>query len=163
MKGAVRTATVFGFTLKLVELSKLKPHEKTINSRLLQVINSIKKKKTLFYPVVVEKSNLVILDGHHRVKAFKFLGIKKIPCLLVDYFSEKIKLLKRKKSVQVSKDVVIERAILENLFPPKTTNHVLEKFKIKYKIGGNKMKNKTKTKTKTMLEGSRLWRNKFAC
>ena len=179
MKGAVSTATVFGFKkIKFIETKKLKPHEKINTARLAEVINSIKKKKTLFFPVVIEKSNLVILDGHHRVQAFKLLGIKKIPCFLVNYFSDEIKLFGRRNLIKVNKKTVVERALTENLFPCKTTKHVLELFRINYKIGGakmhkineikktggNKMKKElTELKTKNFDEGRHLWRNKFVC
>jgi ParB-like chromosome segregation protein Spo0J len=77
---------------------------------------------------------LIILDGHHRVKAFKLLGIKKIPCFLVDYFSENVKLFSRKKLVSVNKKSVIENALNGKLFPYKTTKHEIKEFSLNYKI-----------------------------
>ncbi len=115
-------------------MSLLKPHEKTNKTKLIKVINSIKKHKLLFFPVIIENSNYVILDGHHRIKAFKALGIKKIPCLLVNYFSDKIQLKKRRKEIKINKNLVIENALSKKLFPFKTTNHVLELFRINYKL-----------------------------
>ncbi|MFH1895144.1 MAG: ParB N-terminal domain-containing protein [archaeon] len=149
--------------IKLIEISLLKPHEKIIPSRLLKIINSIRKNKTLFFPVVIDKTSLTILDGHHRVKAFRLLGIKKIPCFLVDYFSDEIKLLNRRKGFSATKSDVISRALIENLFPCKTTKHVLELFRINYKIGGNTMNKIKEIKTKNFEEGRSLWRHTTAC
>ena len=42
-------------------------------------------------PIIVERENLVVLDGMHRVKALKRLGCKLIPVCLVDYDSPEIK------------------------------------------------------------------------
>lgn len=119
----------------------------------------------MFYPVVVEKTNFVILDGHHRVKAFEFLGIKKIPCLLVDYFSEEIKVFQRRQEISVTKKTVLENALKGKLYPNKTTNHVLEKFRINFKLNGGIKMNKLneKTKTITLNEGRCVWQNRFAC
>jgi len=118
------------------------------------------------------------LDGHHRVQAFKLLGIKKIPCFLVNYFSDEIKLFNRRKNFNATKSGVVLRALDENLFPYKTTKHVLELFRINYKLevkkmhkineikktGGNKMKKElTEIKTKNSGEGRRLWRNTIEC
>jgi hypothetical protein len=161
-----------------MDIALLKPHEKIRNFKLGKVAASLLRNKKLFYPIVVENSNFVILDGHHRLEAFKKLGFKKIPCLLLDYSSEKVSVFPRRKSIPISKEIIVQRALLGDLFPPKTTRHMLgKKFKINYALnfgGANMAKRIEKIKEKieritsaekseSLRKGRYLWQDRFAC
>jgi hypothetical protein len=41
-------------------------------------------------PVVADLSRGLVVDGHHRLQAFKWLGLRTIPCYCVDYRSDEI-------------------------------------------------------------------------
>ena len=73
--------------LKCVKISKLKPHEATIPDLVENIIDDLRR-RGLKYPIIVDSSTYVIIDGHHRVEAFKKLGLEKIPALLIDYRSD---------------------------------------------------------------------------
>ncbi len=78
-------------------------------------------------PIIVDKKSNVILDGHHRVFALKKLGCHKIPALALNYQSRRIDVKSRRKAYRVSKKIVLDRALKQNLFPYKTTKHFLKK------------------------------------
>ncbi|NPB00829.1 MAG: ParB N-terminal domain-containing protein [Crenarchaeota archaeon] len=75
--------------LKYVKISRLVPHEATIKSRVLEIAESIRN-EGLKEPIIVDSRTYMIIDGHHRVEAYKLLKIPKIPALLVDYLDDEI-------------------------------------------------------------------------
>lgn len=111
--------------LKLVRVFSLIPHEMTNEKRFQKLFNKIRKNEFI-KPIVVDINSLVILDGHHRVKAIKTLGYKNIPVYLVNYKNRSIKVFSRRKNYNVNKKEVITRGINKNLYPPKTTRHRID-------------------------------------
>ncbi len=111
--------------ISIIKLRHLKAHEKISVKNLNKVKKLIKKAAHFTVPIIVDKKNLVILDGHHRAQAMKDLGYKKIPATMVDYADKKIKVFSRRKSVKIDKNVVIERALNNKLFKFKTTKHYI--------------------------------------
>ncbi len=79
-----------GITVKLLYLNprSLKPHEKFIETRVLEVEGSIVKTKCLMRPLIVDENTLTVIDGTHRLEALRRLNVSKTPVLLVDYLRE---------------------------------------------------------------------------
>ena len=105
-----------------LEIRELNPHEKVIEENLKKVLTSLKVEKRLKEPIIVDKETKVILDGHHRVKAFEILGLREIPCRLVDYSADEIT-VEPHQNGDLSKKEVIEKGLSDQLFPPKTSKH----------------------------------------
>ncbi|MCX6761302.1 MAG: ParB N-terminal domain-containing protein [Candidatus Moranbacteria bacterium] len=120
--------------IKLILISKLKPHEEIIPENLEKVKNKIRKNGYLINPVIVDQKNLVILDGHHRVRALELLGYKKIPAYLVDYYAKEIKVLQRRPEIPISKKIIVEKALNGGVFPCKTTKHLIPKRPMRLNI-----------------------------
>lgn len=114
--------------IKLIAINKLKSHEQIDYRHFLEVKEKIKKDGFINNPVIVDKNNYVIIDGHHRVMALKSLKAKKIPSFLVDYFDKKIKVYLRRKELKITnlKKAVIKASLSNNLFPSKTTGHLIK-------------------------------------
>lgn len=108
-----------------VSLELLREHEQTEGERLRQIREEIQREGKLRHPILVDKRSGVILDGHHRFRAYRELGFHTIPCVLVDYRSDVVSVRSRRPEIVVSKDEVIRRALSGELFPPKTTQHIL--------------------------------------
>lgn len=113
------------FMIKLIDLRKLKVHEKVSQKRLAEVKKMIITARFFTEPIIVEKKHLVILDGHHRVKLLKEIGCKKIPAFLVNYANQKIKVKSRRPNFIVNKNSVINRALSDRLYPAKTSRHFI--------------------------------------
>ncbi len=110
--------------IELIEIKKLKPHEKTDLAHLKKFKKRVLIDKKIKNPVIVDRDSLTILDGHHRVETIRLLGLNKIPAYLVDYNDSKVKVIPRK-SIEVSKRAVLLHAKNGNKFPPKTTRHII--------------------------------------
>lgn len=113
----------FSVPLALVHHSGLKPHEMVDPFHLRKLLEEIKRDGFLFFPVMVDRSSLVVLDGHHRVSALISLGCQMIPAYLVDYNDDSIQVSSWRENFEVSKDEVILRGLSGKPFPPKTSKH----------------------------------------
>ncbi len=126
----------------LVNVNYLKPHEEISQLRFREVRDQLLKTRYLRNPVVADKSTLVVLDGHHRLAALKNIRITRIPVFLVNYSSEQVRVYSRRPAIQLTnlKQMVIRRGLTGNLFPYKTTRHLIKNrqrninFKLKTKI-----------------------------
>lgn len=105
-------------------IDRLRPHEEVDEEALEEVIEALRREIGLSVPIVVDRRTLVILDGHHRHAAYRALGMKEIPCVLVDYDSPRIRVEARRPGIVVSKAEVIRRGLSGQLYPPKTTRHL---------------------------------------
>jgi len=117
--------------IDLLPLKKLKRHEKINLKKAYKLIKEIKEKKYLEFPLIVEKKYLIILDGHHRFFCLKKLNLRYAPSILVDYFSDIIKVFPRRPAYKKTdlKKLVIDTVRNKRLLPQKTTRHLL-KFKL---------------------------------
>ncbi len=104
---------------------KLVPHEQVDHIKLASVIRSIKRCGGIRHPVVIDRESNVILDGHHRCRAYIELGIKALPCIAVYYYDPAITLTFRRIDIglQIIKKGIIDEALKGNMFPHKTTRH----------------------------------------
>ncbi|MDP1845287.1 MAG: ParB N-terminal domain-containing protein [Candidatus Moranbacteria bacterium] len=111
--------------IQIISIKKLKPHEKTNRINLKKIKFQLRKEGRLINPIIVDRDNLIILDGHHRVRALAELGYKKIAAYLVDYSSERIKVLPRRPGIKISKEIIIKKAQAGKVFPHKTSKHLI--------------------------------------
>ena len=107
-----------------VPFEKIIAHEKVIHDRK----NSLKKyllsyKDYSIIPSIIccSKTNMIV-DGHHRFFTMKELGVKMIPVTFINYMDKTIR-THSKKSLELSKEAIIENSINNNLLEPKSTIH----------------------------------------
>ena len=114
--------------LEILEIDDLRPHERTREELLATLLAEIERDGVLKLPVLVERAHHVILDGHHRYEALRRLGCRRIPAYVVDYESEEIALATWPGAVvaHVTKAEVVAHGVEGDLFPPKTTRHLLK-------------------------------------
>lgn len=112
--------------ISYIDINKLKPHEKISKKRLENLSLELIKDGFLKKPLIVENKKFIILDGHHRFYLLKKLGVKKVPCYIVDY--DKIAVFpRRKKFKEVDlKKLVYETVLKNKLLPYKTTKHLVK-------------------------------------
>ena len=111
----------------LLPIEQLKCHEAISSKRFKSLLGKIKKDGYIKNPVVVEKNYFIILDGHHRVAVLKELGATRVPVYLVDYESESIRVVLRRKNLMrnLTKSKVIRVGLSNRVFPQKTTKHFI--------------------------------------
>ena len=110
--------------IKEVDVDIIMPHEKVLLDKKDILKNNLKYKDEhiiISTILICSKSNMII-DGHHRHAALKELGYKKIPVTMINYFSDKI--ITGKNKTLLKKDI-ISNSQNNNLYEPKTTNHLI--------------------------------------
>ncbi len=114
------------FNVILVPVSELKPHEQASAKDLSSLRRCLldENGRILKFPIVCDKENNIIIDGHCRYNIFKELNLKKIPVYYVDYSDERIVIDKWRNGEKVTKEDVIAMGKSDEIFPPKTTKHM---------------------------------------
>lgn len=109
----------------LLPRNGLLPHEQHDPDRARDLTAEIEACGLWTAPLLVERQHLIILDGHHRWEAAKCLGLTAVPAVLISYGDPRLSLTSwRPEERWVPRDV-IACALTGNLFPVKTTRHIL--------------------------------------
>jgi len=113
--------------LEILDIDRLRSHEAVESGLLRQTIEEIRKDGCLKRPILVADGDNVILDGHHRFEALRTLGYRRIPAYVIDYSSDLVEVTTWPQATvkEVTKQEVLRRGRTGELFPPKTTRHIL--------------------------------------
>jgi hypothetical protein len=114
-----------GYGVGLLEVTGLRPSEEFDASHAAKIAEDIRSAGVMRQPILVERQHNVILDGHHRWQAAQMLGLKRIPCILIDYGDQRLKLASWT-SRSFMPDEVIQAGTTGQLLPKKSTRHLLE-------------------------------------
>lgn len=74
--------------VRLIEISPLRRYEQTEPEKVSAIEQSVRTRGVLINPVIVDPEHRLLVDGHHRVRAFELLGLTHIPAFTVDYLSD---------------------------------------------------------------------------
>lgn len=108
-------------SFELVRVSDLSPIEAFSTKRASNIEKKICELGFWTKPIVIEKTHMLVLDGHHRFSICKKIGLKKVPAVLVDYYDINIRSLR--KNCVFSREDVIFNAKSGNIYPYKTVKH----------------------------------------
>ncbi|KKQ99875.1 MAG: putative transcriptional regulator [Microgenomates group bacterium GW2011_GWC1_39_12] len=110
-----------------MSIKKIKVHERTSKKRVGCLACSIKTDGVLKRPIIVDRKSYVVLDGHHRIEALRQIGAIRVPAFLVDYQNKHVRVYLRKKYLMMHliKQAVLQRGSTGNMFPAKTTRHLI--------------------------------------
>lgn len=107
--------------IELIAVDSLKPIEDFISERADQLFETISENEFWIKPIVIESEHGLILDGHHRFNVAKRMGLKKIPVIVVDY--KDIEIWSLRPEEEVTHELVVKRALSNNIYPNKTVKH----------------------------------------
>ncbi len=111
--------------VQLVSVDRLIPHEKIDFSLGNILARKILLEKIWSNPIIVDKDNFIIMDGHHRKYAANILNLKRIPCIMVSYKSNQVQVYNFNSCKPFSYQDILDIVKRNDLFPKKTTRHVL--------------------------------------
>lgn len=77
-------------------------------------------------PIIVERSRGIVMDGNHRFNAALQLGLKRIPCIQLDYADPRVcvRHWQTGKAFEVAR--IFSTIARGELFPYKTTRHAFD-------------------------------------
>ncbi|MCR4397562.1 MAG: ParB N-terminal domain-containing protein [Firmicutes bacterium] len=112
------------YRFALLEIDRLRPHEQVDERRLEELQKEIDRDGVVRQPIMVESQSMVILDGHHRVRALARLGCTVVPSYLVDYSDPGVAVYPRRPGIPVDKESVVRIGLGGTPYPPRTSRHV---------------------------------------
>ncbi len=117
-------------SVELVPIDQLRPLEQVLPTHLSNIADMVEKDGFIKKPLIVDRKYNIVLDGSHRYAYLLQEGYLEAPVLYVNYEDETIFVgnhLKHRflkdKTLTISKAEVIDRALNEKLYPPRTTRH----------------------------------------
>jgi len=84
----VETKDIEKIYIGLVNIDDLKQHEFAIDEHIEELKKSIITQKVMRKPIIADIKTGTIIDGAHRTRALKSLGLKYIPAILTDYLND---------------------------------------------------------------------------
>ncbi|MCH2268436.1 MAG: hypothetical protein DSY41_04130 [Candidatus Poseidoniales archaeon] len=114
--------------VELVPIEVLRPHEQVMPDKVDQLERMTLRWKAYTKPILIDRKTGTILDGHHRTEVALRLELKCLPCVLVDYLDDDgiiLAIWPKSGRESLEKSEVIEAALSGELFPPKTSRHLL--------------------------------------
>ena len=112
-------------SLALIELDSLKPSEDYDRIWAKKLKNKIYLDRQWLTPIWVESHNFIIMDGHHRYQAAKMLHLAVIPCFMLSYNFNYVKLSAWDPQKVIDKNQIIQAALSGKLLAKKTSRHEL--------------------------------------
>lgn len=132
-------------SVKFISPEIIKPTEEFRKDRVDELAENIILEETWTTPILVEKHNLVIMDGHHRYQVALMLELDMIPCLMIGYDNPYLKLSSRTIGEEITFEKIILAGLTGQLLSYKSTKHdlLIDLLKIKIPVGilknGNKL------------------------
>ena len=117
--------------VELVRLDWLKAHEETQEKKVSELYLMTLRWGGYTKPLLVDNESGTILDGHHRFEVGKKLQLQFLPAILTNYLSDDritVTTWPNSKEKEINKEDVINMALSENLFPPKTSRHQISEY-----------------------------------
>ncbi len=102
-----------------IELDRMKPHEQLVQKELEDFIESVTGSGIFWKPMLLAKipgtEDYLIVDGHHRWAGLQKLGAKRAPSVILDYFSDDVKVYTWYPAFKGNLEEVLERLREEGL------------------------------------------------
>ena len=75
-------------------------------------------------PIPIEASTGIVMDGNHRLRAAMMLGLRYVPCVLLDYLDPRVRVTHWQTNTPFCIASIARRILHDKrLFPYKTTRH----------------------------------------
>lgn len=110
------------FPVHFVRAKQIRPNECHYPQHAITLAETILREQLWRVPIAVERTSLAVMDGHHRLQAALQLGLKYVPCLLLDYGYVRVDASRQ--GYLVDPHEIVRRARAGDLYPPKTTRHL---------------------------------------
>jgi hypothetical protein len=105
---------VAGGRVDVRPVASLLPHEDTITPQADKLAAAMQRQGVQRDPLIADRETGTVLDGMHRLSAFKKMGAEYAVCYLVDYSSKSVTLERWVRVLSVSKTSLVPH-VLENL------------------------------------------------
>jgi ParB-like chromosome segregation protein Spo0J len=120
-------ASGFGYEMRLLPLAELLPTEHCNTQRAESLARKILADGAWTVPLLVEATDKIVMDGHHRLEAARELGLSHVPCLLLSYDRQDVSVVTWDGGAPFPPSDIIAAGRSGQLLPYKTTRHTLSR------------------------------------
>jgi hypothetical protein len=106
----------------LAPVSRLSPIERHGTKRKEWLARKIQNEGVWKVPLRVERSRMLVMDGHHRLEVARLLNLQQVPVLY--YLYDDVTVYSLRKNVDVTPAIIMDNADKGLIFPYKTAKHV---------------------------------------
>lgn len=115
-----------GYQIALRPLCRVLQSEQVDPANVTMLRESIVRAGHWLEPIIVERSLGIVMDGNHRFNAALQLGLKRVPCIQLDYTDPRV-CVRHWQTGQAFEVAQIFTTIARGeLFPYKTTRHAFD-------------------------------------
>lgn len=112
-----------GYEIALRSLRNVQPSEHVDPANVTMLRESIVKAGRWLQPIIVERSQGIVMDGNHRFSAAMQLGLKRVPCILLDYADPRVSVRHWQTGHAFEISEIFTTIARGEIFPYKTTRH----------------------------------------
>ncbi len=109
--------------IQLLDVNKLRPHECVDNEYIMQLHKEILKAGYWSSPIIVDKENYIVMDGHHRLEVAKKIKLNRIPCVILAYQNNDVTVFHTNTDKAFDIAVIKDAAMTGNRLAKKSTQH----------------------------------------
>jgi hypothetical protein len=77
-------------------------------------------------PIIVERSKGIVMDGNHRLNVALQLGLKRVPCIQLDYADPRVRVRHWQTGLAFEVARIFTTIARGEIFPYKTTRHAFD-------------------------------------
>ncbi len=111
--------------VELLPLEQLRPHEEFCLKNYEYWLTQVKEQQHWTNPILVDSEHNIIMDGHHRYQIALHLKLKYIPCILISYGNQFLKVSNYTDGNQMDSKQIIDTVCCGRLMSKKSTRHCL--------------------------------------
>ncbi|WP_445178400.1 transcriptional regulator [Pseudomonas sp. McL0111] len=115
-----------GYQISLRPLSEVLQSEQVDPANVLMLRESISRAGHWLEPIIIERMSGIVMDGNHRFNAALQLGLKRVPCIQLDYTDPRVRVRHWQTGQAFEVSRIFTTIARGELFPYKTTRHAFE-------------------------------------
>lgn len=121
---AIEMLTEAAYCVAIKPVSFLRASERVDEAHVCGLAAVIREAGDWTMPIPVERQSGIVMDGNHRLRAAAMLGLRYLPCVLLDYGDPRVSVTHWNTDEPFYIGNICRRILRDNLlFPYKTTRH----------------------------------------
>ncbi|WP_269633197.1 ParB N-terminal domain-containing protein [Pelomonas sp. BJYL3] len=112
-----------GYTVALEAIDFFRATEAVDPQRVRELTDSIVASGHWLVPIPVEHRTGLVMDGNHRLRAARLLGLRRLPCIPLDYGDARVDVRCWRSAEPFDIDRILQLAARQAVLPYKTTRH----------------------------------------
>jgi len=115
-----------GYDIVLRPLDDVRQSEQVDPGNVQRLRESILHTGQWLEPIIVERSKGIVMDGNHRLNAALQLGLKRVPCIELDYADPRVRVRHWQTGQAFEVTRIFTTIARGEIFPYKTTRHAFD-------------------------------------